>query len=104
MARTEFEHVAGVDEYRRSLGEVLRAIRSGRDDTRPVVFGNNHKPEAATISYARLRELERAEELVEDLSLAYVLHTRREEPVVGTVADFFRAAGVDPAEHGVERE
>lgn len=104
MPRTEFEHVAGVDEYRRSLGEVLRAIRSEAETAPPVVFGNNHKPEAATISYARLRELERAEELVEDLALAYVLQTRREEPVVGTVADFFRAAGIEPSEYGVEDE
>lgn len=96
--------VKGVDEFRRQLGQVLRRIRSKAEEAEPVVFGNNRKPEAAVVAVERLAELERAEEQLEDLALAMIAQQRRQQPVEGTVAGFFEAAGLDPAEVGVEGE
>lgn len=101
---SDIREVKGVDEFRRQLGAVLRRIREQAEDAEPVVFGNNRKPEAAVVPVGRLIELERAEEQLEDLALAMIAQQRRGQPVEGTVSDFFEAAGLDPAEVGLDGE
>jgi len=96
--------VEGVDEFRRHLGDVLRSFRADAAHARPVIFGNHRRPEAAVVPYQRLVELEDAEQRAEDLALALLAAQRRESPIVGTVADFFVAAGLDPVVHAVDGE
>ncbi len=96
---SQIPQVRGVDEFRRHLGDVLRTFRDDADHADPVIFGNNRRPEAAVIPFARFRELEALDDTIEDLAIALVAAHRTEQPVVGSVADFFRAAGLDPSDH-----
>jgi hypothetical protein len=104
MASSRTTPVEGVDEFRKRIGTVLRGFRANAGDAAPVIFGSNRRPEAAVVPFARLVELEEAEERLENLALTFVAQQRREEPVIGSVSDFFREADLDPADYGVAGE